>query len=167
MTAAVLPAGTIGPSSSAVAPVTVEEGTADAWNRYVQAHADATSDHLWPWRSIFEKVFGHETVYLVARRHDTVAGVLPLVLFKSRLFGRSVVSLPVLNYGGVRGFYGSNAGGEAAHLGGGVLGFLFTKNQHWLNPFAPGGRGRGRAVVGRRRPGSRPFQKDWTKDFNR
>src|SRR4030095_9334805 len=32
---------------------------------------------------------------------------------------------------------GYNAGGEAAHLGGGVLGFAIMKNQHWLNGFAP------------------------------
>jgi membrane associated rhomboid family serine protease len=60
---------------------------------------------------------------------------------------------------------GENAGGEAAHLGGGVLGFLLVKNQHWLHPFVP----RARAAIrgpARRRP-SRPAQKDWSKDFNR
>ena len=61
---------------------------------------------------------------------------------------------------------GHNAGGQAAHLGGGVLGYLLMKNQHWLNPFAPS---RPAATVRpsvrpRRR---RPFQKDWSKDLNR
>jgi membrane associated rhomboid family serine protease len=63
------------------------------------------------------------------------------------------------------GSVGSNAGGEAAHLGGGALGFLLMRNQHWLSVFAP----RGRASLsgpGRRRP-PRPSQKDWSKDFNR
>ena len=32
---------------------------------------------------------------------------------------------------------GYNAGGEAAHLGGGILGFAIMKNQHWLNAFTP------------------------------
>jgi membrane associated rhomboid family serine protease len=65
---------------------------------------------------------------------------------------------------------GFNAGGQAAHLGGGVLGYLLMKNQHWLNPFAPS------QSVARVRPGVRPsvrrgrrrvFQKDWSKDLNR
>jgi membrane associated rhomboid family serine protease len=61
----------------------------------------------------------------------------------------------------------SNAGGEAAHLGGGALAFLLIKNQHWLNAFAPRRRyaaGRGGAV---RRPRPGGVQKDWSKDFDR
>jgi hypothetical protein len=30
---------------------------------------------------------------------------------------------------------GHNAGGEAAHLGGAVLGWLLIRNAHWLNLF--------------------------------
>jgi membrane associated rhomboid family serine protease len=66
---------------------------------------------------------------------------------------------------------GQNAGGEAAHLGGGILGFAIMKNQHWLHFFE---RPRRRVLVGnsassrtsrkRRRP---IMQKDWSKDFNR
>jgi hypothetical protein len=44
---------------------------------------EATVDHSWAWRSIFEDVFGHRTVYLAARRDGAVVGVLPLVLFQS------------------------------------------------------------------------------------
>jgi membrane associated rhomboid family serine protease len=58
---------------------------------------------------------------------------------------------------------GMNAGGEAAHLGGGILGFMQMKNQHWLNPFAPP---RQLLTTTRRRP-KRALQKDWSKDFNR
>jgi len=50
---------------------------------------------------VFEDAFGHETRYLSARRNGQVAGVLPLVLFRSRVFGRFIVSLPFVNYGGV------------------------------------------------------------------
>jgi len=71
------------------------------WDSYVSRHPDATVDHLSCWREIFERVFGHRSVYLAARRGDTIAGVLPLVLFRSRLFGRSIVSMPFLNYGGL------------------------------------------------------------------
>jgi membrane associated rhomboid family serine protease len=67
------------------------------------------------------------------------------------------------------GPFAHNAGGEAAHLGGGVLGFVLMKNQHWLNGFAPGrprltAGGRVSSARGRR---PRAFQKDWSKDLNR
>ena len=80
--------------------ITADVSAAD-WDRYVSGHHDATVDHLWCWREIFERVFGHRTVYLAARRSDAIVGVLPLVLFRSRLFGRSIVSMPFLNYGGL------------------------------------------------------------------
>ena len=69
---------------------------------------------------------------------------------------------------------GYNAGGQAAHLGGGVLGYLLLRNQHWLDFVAPS------RPAARARPGSRPavrpsirrggrnvLQKDWSKDLNR
>jgi FemAB-related protein (PEP-CTERM system-associated) len=81
--------------------VVVSAGTATEWNAYVLRHPLGTVDHLWQWQTIFRDVFGHESEYVVARRGMDIVGVLPLVLFNSRLFGRSVVSLPVLNYGGL------------------------------------------------------------------
>jgi membrane associated rhomboid family serine protease len=61
---------------------------------------------------------------------------------------------------------GYNAGAQAAHLAGGALGFLLMRNQHWLNPFAPSRRAEAVRPSVRRR-GGRPFQKDWSKDFDR
>ncbi|MEZ5291477.1 MAG: FemAB family PEP-CTERM system-associated protein [Vicinamibacterales bacterium] len=72
-----------------------------AWDAYVEAHPDASGYHLWAWRGIFEEVFRHRTHYLAARRGGAIAGVLPLVFFQSPIFGRFVVSVPFLNYGGV------------------------------------------------------------------
>lgn len=60
---------------------------------------------------------------------------------------------------------GASAGSEAAHLGGGILGFLLMKNQHWLNPFAASHLEEYR--LSRRRRRGRPYQKDWSKDLNR
>jgi membrane associated rhomboid family serine protease len=64
---------------------------------------------------------------------------------------------------------GPNAGGEAAHLGGGILGFVLIRNQHWLNFAAQGRRTTSAPTAattrGRRR--KRLFQKDWSKDPNR
>jgi hypothetical protein len=48
----------------------------------------------------FERAFGHECRYLVARR-GPVVGVLPLVEIRSALFGRTLTSLPFVNFGGV------------------------------------------------------------------
>ncbi len=71
------------------------------WDTYVLSHADATGHHCWGWRRVIEDAFGYPTEYLVARRNAVVVGVLPLVCFRSALFGRAVISLPFLNYGGV------------------------------------------------------------------
>ena len=71
------------------------------WDAFVTTHPEATGYHLWAWRRVFEQAFGHETCYLAARRDGDVVGVLPLVAFRSWLFGRFMVSLPFVNYGGV------------------------------------------------------------------
>lgn len=95
------------PVSDAIAPVirvpvTVQEA-ADAarWDAFVEQHVDATGYHLWAWRGVFERVFGHRTIYLIAEREGATSGVLPLVAFRSPIFGRFLVSLPFVNYGGV------------------------------------------------------------------
>ena len=86
------------------------------WEQFVNARGDAAGYHAWGWQRVFEKAFGHRPVYLIARRDDDVAGVLPLVEIRSRLFGNTLTSLPFLNYGGVMadGEDASNALIEAA-----------------------------------------------------
>jgi FemAB-related protein (PEP-CTERM system-associated) len=91
-------------TSGAVLPVTImvaRDNQESEWDNYVNQHPEATIDHLWRWRTVFRDVFGHDCAYLVARRGTAIVGVLPLVCFRSRLFGRSLVSVPFLNYGGV------------------------------------------------------------------
>ncbi len=95
------PAGARPAAPADVAVAIVDETGRAAWDDYVLRHADATPDHLWGWREIIPAAFGHECVYLAARRESALVGVLPLVLFRSRLFGRFVSSMPFLNYGGV------------------------------------------------------------------
>lgn len=53
---------------------------------------------------------------------------------------------------------GPNAGGQAAHLGGGVMGLAFMLRQHWLDPFAPSRPQSGRV---RRREAFRDWSKEW------
>ena len=80
--------------------LTAETAGAD-WDQFVLSRRDASGYHLWGWRRVFENAFGHEAIYLAAREHGRIAGVLPLVVFRSRLFGKFAVSLPFVNYGGV------------------------------------------------------------------
>jgi FemAB-related protein (PEP-CTERM system-associated) len=72
-----------------------------AWDAYGATHPAASNYHQWAWRAILERAFGHRTVYLEARRAAAIVGVLPLVEFRSRVFGTFAVSLPFVNYGGV------------------------------------------------------------------
>jgi serine/alanine adding enzyme len=72
-----------------------------AWDRYVMRHDMASGYQLMAWRRVVQKAFGHRTVYLMARdEQGEVCGVLPLVFVSSRLFGRFLVSMPFVNYGG-------------------------------------------------------------------
>ena len=71
------------------------------WDQFVLNRRDASGYLLSGWRRVFENAFGHETLYLAAREHGRIVGVLPLAIFKSRVFGRFAVSLPFVNYGGV------------------------------------------------------------------
>lgn len=73
----------------------------EEWDSFVDGHPEATGYHLWKWRNVFEDAFGHRTEYLAARQGARIAGILPLVVLESRLFGRFMVSLPFVNYGGV------------------------------------------------------------------
>ena len=75
-----------------------------AWDAYVGAHAESVGYQEWAWRGVFERVFGHEAIYLIASGTADpadVVGVLPLVLIKSFLFGKTLTSLPFVNFGGV------------------------------------------------------------------
>lgn len=86
------------------AEVTVTRATPadrDDWEQFVSSRGDDAGYHAFDWQEVFSRAFGHEPVYLIARREGVVAGVLPLVQIKSLLFGRTLTSLPFLNYGGV------------------------------------------------------------------
>ncbi len=85
-----------------------------AWDRFVEQHPQATVAHLAAWGSVFAGAYGHERVYLVAEDAGEIAGVLPLVVIRSRLFGRRVVSMPFLDYGGILAGVGSDAEGRLA-----------------------------------------------------
>jgi FemAB-related protein (PEP-CTERM system-associated) len=72
-----------------------------SWDRFVMGATDGTLGHLWAWRDIVTRTYGHRVFNLAAVRGGVIAGVLPLVLIRSRLFGRALVSMPYLDYAGV------------------------------------------------------------------
>src|SRR5688572_22983135 len=72
-----------------------------SWDRFVEQHRAPTIGHLSAWGRIAARVYGHEPVYLAADVDGEIAGVLPLVMMRSRLFGCRLVSMPFLDYGGV------------------------------------------------------------------
>ena len=82
------------------------EADSAAWEAYVSDHPDSSGYHAWAWRGVFERAFGHGSIYLIAHGADglerrAIRGVLPLVQINSLIFGRTLTSLPFLNYGGV------------------------------------------------------------------
>ncbi len=75
-------------------------GEGSEWDTFVRDTPDATFCHLAGWRRVIESVFGHRSYYLVARRGDAIAGILPLTHVRSRLFGNSLISTAFCVYGG-------------------------------------------------------------------
>jgi FemAB-related protein (PEP-CTERM system-associated) len=68
---------------------------------FVDRHPEGSSYHRPAWLGVVSRAFGHETRYLSARAGSCIVGVLPVVLFRTPLFGRFAVSMPFFNYGGV------------------------------------------------------------------
>src|SRR2546427_11009028 len=95
-----------------VLEITRRDHADKAWDRFVEQHPHATVAHLAAWGAVFEGAYRHERVYLVAEEAGEIAGVLPLVVIKSRLFGRRVVSMPFLDYGGILAGAGSPTEGR-------------------------------------------------------
>lgn len=82
--------------------VRVESSAPADWDGYVQAHAQASPYHLADRVAIGTRAFGFPAYFLSARLEDgTLAGVLPLVEQPGIFGGRSLVSLPFFNYGGI------------------------------------------------------------------
>ena len=80
------------------------DGSPEEWDAFARASLGWTHFHLWGWRRVIERVYGHQTLYRAARdTNGSLAGILPLVRVRSVLFGHYLVSMPFLNYGGPLG----------------------------------------------------------------
>lgn len=72
------------------------------WDDYVEQHPLATGYHRFGWKEVIERSFSHDACYLAVQDGDgNLHGVLPLIRMSSVLFGRFMVSLPFVNYGGL------------------------------------------------------------------
>jgi FemAB-related protein (PEP-CTERM system-associated) len=78
-------------------------GTPAEWDAFVRRQPGWTHFHLFGWQEVMQRALGHETVYLATREGGVLTGVLPLVWVRSALFGRYLVSMPFVNYGGPLG----------------------------------------------------------------
>jgi len=87
------------PGAPATHVVTWNDGA--SWDQFVANAADGTVAHRWAWTHIVPSAYGHHVTPLAAVRQDELVGVLPLVLVRSRIFGRCLVSMPYLDTGGV------------------------------------------------------------------
>jgi FemAB-related protein (PEP-CTERM system-associated) len=72
----------------------------DAWNTFVRRTPKASFYHLFEWRDVNGRCFGHRSCYLAAFDGPQVVGIFPIVHLKTRLFGNIACSLPFVNYGG-------------------------------------------------------------------
>ncbi len=82
--------------------LTVREwsGEGSVWDAFVDQANDGTVCHLHAWGTAIEQAYGHRKFYLAAEAEGEIRGVLPLVLIESRVFGRNLVSMPFVDYGG-------------------------------------------------------------------
>lgn len=84
----------------AVQPAT----TPAEWDALVRRSEGWTHFHLWGWRDVIARTYGHECPYLEARdAAGVLVGILPLVHVRSVIFGGYLVSMPFVNYGGPLG----------------------------------------------------------------
>ncbi len=84
--------------------VVIEElcaGDEPVWDQFVQSSPSGTFFHLTAWRQVIGNILGRQCFYLMARRNGHVTGVFPIGLIRSRVFGNSLVSLPLCSYGGI------------------------------------------------------------------
>ncbi|PTL36680.1 FemAB-like protein [Candidatus Methylomirabilis limnetica] len=71
----------------------------DNWNAFVQKN-NGNYCHLYHWRDVIRNSYGLMTFYLAIVRESEWVGILPLALVPG-VGGRSAVSVPYCNYGGL------------------------------------------------------------------
>jgi serine/alanine adding enzyme len=78
-----------------------EHHSRGSWDAFVADRPGCWHYQLFGWKDVIERTYGHSCFYLRAVQGDEVVGLLPLANIESRLFGRSITSLPFLDTAGV------------------------------------------------------------------
>jgi FemAB-related protein (PEP-CTERM system-associated) len=81
--------------------ILLSEDRLEQWECYLKTSPHATFAHELGWRKVVEKTYHHTPYYLMAIEGNSVEGLLPLVLIRSRIFGRFLATAPYLSYGGL------------------------------------------------------------------
>lgn len=72
------------------------------WDNYVLSQNTYPIGILANWKKVFENVFGYKCFYLSVKKNNTIQGILPLVLIKSRIYrDRFLISVPFNQYAGI------------------------------------------------------------------
>lgn len=80
--------------------ITISDNLEADCDDFIFSMSEAKLCHLPEWTKMVEMVFGHKGHYLVARKNNTVCGILALSHIRSRLFGNRLVSQAFSDYGG-------------------------------------------------------------------
>lgn len=77
-----------------------DDGAAE-WDSYILNHQEASVYHLYAFRKVIEREYHHKSVYFQLKLNNEIKGVLPIYPIRSPFTGKSIVSLPFCDYGGV------------------------------------------------------------------
>jgi serine/alanine adding enzyme len=83
--------------------ITIDTCDAGQWDAFVEKHPHASVYHRYGFRQTIEKAYRRKAFYLTAldTASNLVSGVLPLFLMANPILGKSLVSLPYCDYGGM------------------------------------------------------------------
>ena len=82
----------------------IDSNVSELWDKYVYDRPGGTLYHLFSWKIVIEKAYGHKTYYLAAVNSGSpniLTGVLPLIHLKHFIFGNSLISIPFFDLGGI------------------------------------------------------------------
>lgn len=91
-----------------------------AWNRFVAGCPSAVYTHLYEWRSVIGKAYGHKSLYLAAvNNNKEIRAALPLFRIKRPFWSSHWISIPFFDQAGVLG--DPSAGNRLLERAGAVL----------------------------------------------
>lgn len=90
-----------GPHDGGMKVELCSEGGREGWDAFVRSQPDGSHYQLFGWKQVIERTYGHDCPYLHITRDGVTRGILPLCKVTSRVFGRSLTSLPYLDSAGV------------------------------------------------------------------